>query len=402
VGSFVHAQQVGWVRKANAITIDNWRVDFKSLCNGNCLAPNLENIDRERNLILFGLADTFLKFSGEFYSINDNYKSSFILNNPIIFRERGSKLLLNKKFFTQVPEINLEILSTLKFSDVWGATGPVFLDTINQSLNLNLNLNTYMRLVHALSNFVRSLKNNRETVGTFINLDTFMKKPFKGSRPIRRILDHRKWALAKPENSISVKTFSRLTGLPVPGKKILGHVIASWNTFSIPNNLREFIFKFFTNSLAINTRLAHFAANVSRECTFCTLKGDVTDETFLHLFFECNTVRELQRKFCDEFLAELVNNNIDYKILMLTGTKENNSFNNFLFFSILVLQFKIWDFKIKKKIPTYYTFRMGVIDTIANIYKTCALMQQDRRDLNYKLCRDFEAIIQQYGSGQAI
>jgi len=154
--------------------------------------------------------------------------------------------------------------------------------------------------------------------------------------------------------------------------------------------------------LAINIRLTHYAANVDRNCTFCALTGANSEETFLHLFFECPTVNGMHRKFSDEFFGGLTNNDREYKTLMLTGTKENNRFNNFLFYSIFALQYKVWDFKIKKRVPTYYTFRMGVIDTIANIYKTCCFMQQDRRDYDYILCRDFEAIIQQYGSGQAI
>ena len=56
-----------------------------------------------------------------------------------------------------------------------------------------------------------------------------------------------------------------------------------------------FLFKFFNNILGINTRLSHFVPNHSRGCTFCTLNGTIPipDETFLHIFFECGTVKEV-------------------------------------------------------------------------------------------------------------
>jgi len=51
--------------------------------------------------------------------------------------------------------------------------------------------------------------------------------------------------------------------------------------------------------LGINSRVAHFAAEVAPTCTFCTLanRNDAENETVLHLFYSCSLTEELLNPF---------------------------------------------------------------------------------------------------------
>ena len=99
-----------WIRKADKSTFDNWRYDLAQIFDGNCLIAHPSYIDQARHPVLHGLVVSYEKFLREYYLCNDYYKTSYILNNPIIYRGRGSNMILNKTFFNQNPEVNFSNL----------------------------------------------------------------------------------------------------------------------------------------------------------------------------------------------------------------------------------------------------------------------------------------------------
>jgi hypothetical protein len=68
--------------------------------------------------------------------------------------------------------------------------------------------------------------------------------------------------------------------------------------------VRDFIYKFRNNILGINTRVSHFANNVSRRCTFCALANErnIVDETFSHLFYECLHTNKTIKAFLQKYM----------------------------------------------------------------------------------------------------
>jgi hypothetical protein len=99
-------------------------------------------------------------------------------------------------------------------------------------------------------------------------------------------------------------TFIEITGTEFPGEKHFGILSGLWNSQGIPNRARVFMFKFFNNILGINTRLSHFVPNMVRGCTFCSINrtDPAPDETFLHVFMDCSTVRTWHNKFIEDYL----------------------------------------------------------------------------------------------------
>jgi len=399
ISIFLKAQQAVWFKRAFKANIDNWRYDITMLFYGNCLIARSNYIDITRHPILSGITDSFAAFCREFYKKDDNYKSSFILNNPIIFRERGSTGILDKNFFNQNPPIDLKKLCKIKFSDCFSNGTAIHLDVINTNFELNMNLATYMRLIGALSNFYRSLKNNRITDGTFISLQTFFSSPARGSKTLRNVLNYESISKIKIETKKTVQTFFGLINCPLLEKQALIHTWGSWNNVCLTNSYREFLFKFFNNYLGLNTRLSHFVQNFSRSCTFCSIRNIITDETFKHLFFECNTTRSLQQQFEAEFLENMLQDNNSRLIFWFTGTVNNGIFNTFLHHCALIFQHTIWEFKLKKKIPSYHSFKCNFFTKLGNTLDTFNSLMFDANNFDLALCRNVRALVRRHRDG---
>jgi len=255
-----------------------------------------------------------------------------------------------------------------------------------------------LRICTALSNFHRSLKNSRVTDGTSIGIETFLNSFNRGSKSIRRILAST--ALTSKDQT-TYKTFIRVAN--ISQMEIRNAIIftSAWYNNSVPNKFREFLFKFSANSLPLNTRLSHFVINVQRNCTFCTLNNRVHDETFSHLFFECNTTQAVQRDFIEKFYPNITNTARSLRDLWFTGFFDSVH-NHFVMYSILLFQYCIWEYKLKKKIPTSYSIRISFFHLMGQCYRVCKNMQYDRALLNFPLCRDWSTLNERYGDGGGV
>jgi hypothetical protein len=100
--------------------------------------------------------------------------------------------------------------------------------------------------------------------------------------------------------------------------------------------MRVFLFKYYGNTLGINSRITHINPEINGGCTFCTLAGELPpppSETFAHIFFDCRFVYEVLEKAIRKFLGDVVIT----KELYFLGKKMmimNKSINPIRFFSI--------------------------------------------------------------------
>jgi len=395
IEDFITSQQVTWVKKANKLTSDVWSFNLKNLCNGNCLTLGGNIVNGAINPILYNLASSYEKFVSKFYTINDNYKGCFLLNNPNIVRERGSTQNLNMEFFRQNPPINEEKIPFFKFSDFWEGNGPKLLETINLTLDVNINLVTYLRICTALGNFHRSLKRDRITDNSTLYVGNFLNSFNKGSKSIRRVLGNNVFVA---RDQTVYRTFLRLTNISQIEDSEIEFFYSTWYMNTLPNRFREFLFKFINNSLPLNTRLSHFVIDISRNCTFCTLKNRRADETFGHLFFECETVRSLHTQFEGKFLEIFPNINSQARNVWFTGST-NGIKNLFLKISVLTFQFCIWEYKLKKKIPVFNSIITEFFHLFNQCFKVSREIQYDRPLLNFPLSRDWSTLRDRYGDG---
>jgi exonuclease III len=357
VKSFISGIQSSWVKRAHLSSRDNWRVDLRSLCYGNCytLGPNLVNLGH--NPIFRDIADSFSNFITSFYKKDGNFKDSYVFNNPLIRRGLGDNRLLDFNFFSHnIPRLDMARVTRLRFCDFFENGIFKSLDRLNDSTGTPFSLTTYLRLSTALHYFMRVNRSNFNEKSC--RVEDFLRVKKGEARKMRLVIDSNHQLNKSLYSLTSVKTFFRLIGT-THEEPHNDDIFSFWNEHYLCNKLRDFCYKYFYNLLPLNVRLSHYVQNVGRGCTFCTLSRrediNIPDETFLHLFLDCPTTSRIHDWFLNKYYLGL---NID-RVLKLnyfflgvtpgTGTG-TGTFNKFGFAMAVTIQFLIWELKIQKRV----------------------------------------------------
>jgi hypothetical protein len=204
----------------------------------------------------------------------------------------------------------------------------------------------------------------------------------KGSKSIHRILSNtvRSNNFVLADMRVTKKYFA-LIDLPVPEEAQLKILYSVWGQNFLPNKFRDFIFKFTNNLLGLNIRTVHFTDRVNRSCTFCTVAGtnNPHEETFLHLFYDCIHTKKILVKFYNKFLLDLGLDNMRLRALWFGTVPVQVRDKIFLLVLILYLQFEIWEYKLKGRLPNYNKIEYDVLQQLrfmTNVKKICAAMMK--------------------------
>jgi hypothetical protein len=152
-------------------------------------------------------------------------------------------------------------------------------------------------------------------------------------------------------------------------KKIVG----VWNMAGIKTRIKTFMFKFFNNSLGLNTRTVHYRFNNligTRGCTLCSLNGvaNPPDESFLHMFVDCPISRTWRDRFTTEHLGLGNIGGVEYKKIWLLGILPGGGeWNLLVFINIILFQFSIWEQKLQKRAPTYVGLFNDFVEELSNV-----------------------------------
>ena len=130
------------------------------------------------------------------------------------------------------------------------------------------------------------------------------------------------------------------------------------------------------NQLGLNARVSHFSDKCTDKCTICRIlnKQTTNREIFIHLFLTCPvTSRILGQFLTDYFIAtpEPNSKSQDFCIFYWYGITDYN--NNYITNIVLDLfRYKLWTFKLRRKVPTYRLFLdefLLLIDCIGTVNK---------------------------------
>ena len=269
---------------------------------------------------------------------------------------------------------------------------------INHKLGSNINLVTYLRLGEALTNFVRTFAGNARRIsdGSAISLENFLLRFKHGSRPIRLLLT-RSRKIKKIEERTHVKTFLRLAGVGNPDTVHIKNSQEFWSYSFLPNAVRDFILKYNSNLLGLNTRVGHFVANHNRHCAFCTVQQirNPPDETFSHLFFECNTSSRYLAFFENLIFSEKIGLSVlERKRLWFLGIfdSELSKNNTFLGTCIWVVKFLIWSYKLKKRVPNIIELKTEFFYQMGGIFDSSERVRLDRTNYDTLFCRNWDTL----------
>jgi hypothetical protein len=91
VEEFLMSQQCCWVFRAKNSCRDNWRNDIFELGYGNPLALSPKIVNSNRHPVIYSIACSFERLRIKFDKRNENYLTSSIFYNPMLFRETRDK-----------------------------------------------------------------------------------------------------------------------------------------------------------------------------------------------------------------------------------------------------------------------------------------------------------------------
>ena len=386
---FLAAQQCVWTVRAERSARDNWRVNLRNSCYGNCMSLSWRNIDANLHPIIFGLGKAFEKLRTCHDSTNENYLHATIFFNPMIFRGPGDKLTLDPEYLDAADNPDLcRKLARLTVDDCYGQFGFISRVEFRILHGIDLTVNAYANLGKAVNHFVNRLSVNAINDGTSLPLlaNLQLKKP---GPKIRALMVKRRKKPFNLEKMPTCKSFFQTAEIDYVGNDLFSRNVSLWNKSGFTNRQKMFFYKFYNNTLGINVRTSHFVANGTRDCFFCSMRRPVerNDETFVHLFFNCPTVSEWHADFILKCFPEMPRmDDRTKKIFWLLGYTEAN-YSILVMTAVLSFQFHIWEAKLKKKVPSFHTLYTDFIDSFCQSYKYNSDIRKSCLKLNYSLCR---------------
>jgi hypothetical protein len=381
INDFLAAQRCMWLSRAHRLQIDNWRYDLKFHSPGNnILLIRPCDIDANIHLILRGMVLDYQAFYSKFCAANGNYKRAYIFDNDCFkigpaYTGNINRATFGNGFYERY-KIKLRSLNYENcFFEGHFKTIPDFAaDGLPFTPAAWMLLRSSILRAKALLTKNDPAKNNICT-----NIEAFMQSNTKGSKRFRKFFCYP----PVPVHAIpvpvtvpvrAVQTFANLINLPPPEGTSLKIVLSSWNHYCMHNNVREFIFKFRYNYLALNNRVNAFNPDIDPRCTFCRIRDPNTHsrDSLRHFFWDCPTsnalVLNLWRKYFENDV-QIGHLPALYWYGTLTGTEHDYQSINLIFWDIC--RYVLYCYKGKRTVPNFPSFEREVLfkfKTSLNLY----------------------------------
>jgi len=391
VEKFLVSQQAKWVFKAYTSSRDNWRYMLRCLSNGNVLSVHPDLIMKNANPVLYGISNSYSQFRTALDTNNSNFLNAFIIGNPLFFRGPRDKHTLNLSYL-MLPEAGNCAITKLTAREFFNVNGiKTRLELLIDS-GIDIPLEGYVRLARCLNHYANRLRPNARNNGSALCVKTDFLSLKNPGKKIRATLVKKKRKTFKLEDQTGVKKYLEITGGTFPGESPLEKILTLWNCLGLSNRIRTFLFRFFNNTLGINTRLSHFVPGHSRGCTFCRINNVelIPDETFKHIFMDCPTVRAWHTHFLDYYFpANYLRDDQDRTEFFFLGrVHEPYQDNHFIILCIFIFQYTIWEARIKKRIPSFNSLRFSFKELCYLLLRSNSLARKSKTKINYAMFRN--------------
>jgi hypothetical protein len=231
---------------------------------------------------------------------------------------------------------------------------------------LPLRLVVWMRIRNTLLHY-----GNSPLIGKINSIADFVNRWRKGGKQIRRV------SAAPYEKNVifretrSFVTFSDLVGIAPTRNHSLESWCSSWNTHSLNNDLRNFIFNTRFNYLPLNNRLNAYLDDVDPACTYCTITKKFTTSkgiTLTLLFFIAIVL-----KFFLHEVATLINLNTpihsaEFQGLFWYGINGSTSEDKVKQLTYLLIfdcfRYVLFKNRQRRHLPTSFDFNVELLNII--------------------------------------
>ncbi len=282
------AQKIAWVKRARAID-DWWKIALSSRCYGTIFNIRSTDFDPRKELCLRSIVSSYERFLVSYTKLNENFKDSYIFDNTALTMGLRDNRKFNKNNFTPgFFRAYGERLKKLTIRDLLrDEVTAIHRDEFIRRTNIPIPFLTFQALIGVLE--TARVKYGKVTTVEKESLDitTFINRSKKGSKRYRVVLN----SVTQDYIPHNIVKFSRNVDTVI-GLKESKTLNTLWTMGWFSNATKTFLFKLYNNTLGYNNAVAHFVRGHSLNCTFCDVAGnqEITDETPLHLFFQCEQV----------------------------------------------------------------------------------------------------------------
>jgi hypothetical protein len=356
IRSMVIAIQCTWIKKALISTNDMWKFELKIITN------NYTNfIGYGRAGILNNFIESFIAMQQHWTTRNNNFLHVPVLDNINFGYGRGLVNKFNEDFFRRMVGhgifINMNIVAPLCWKD--------FLNAANVFKN-----RAEIGELLGLSVLVLEPEYNRISSGYRSALRKFSVPGAGGTKLTRFLLESKSKGLSKKlrniitragtESSKDYKKFLSATGITIHDdtdtgkafkKMLFNEWNSSWNKQFLLPEIRSFLFKFYANTLKINSRVANFNPDINQACDFCIIKKNLPapKESIQHFFWDC----EISNRLLQYAINEIFGPNFATKDFFFTGRNADpvirQSKINLNLTILDIMKYVLWEFKWAKK-----------------------------------------------------
>jgi hypothetical protein len=356
IDHFIKSLQCTWVKKAFGNTIDCWRQELNALSGMRTVNIDPDSIDANINPMLKDICSSFYDFKRNYNLLNENFFKSCLLGNPNLVNEKRYALLVGDKFWLQKLTNPHGELDNIRICDFFTDQGRVKnIQQLSNILMSNLDRDTYSTIKKVLETSKYVYIRDKVTISNiqYPTTSEFVTRFKKGSKNFRNIFNKAEFGKVVSSKNKKIKTFFQLVNLEILPEPDLEKFQSEWAKGFYPMKVRDFVYKFRNNILGINTRVSHFANNVSRRCTFCVLANErnILDETFSHLFYECSHTNKTIKSFLQKYMSDYGPlTDTDLRKFLFTGINavSNKIDNVFISALSVTICFFIWECKLQK------------------------------------------------------
>jgi len=194
--TFLDAQRCSWIKRAQDLPIDNWRIDLKSKSPGfNILDVRSCDIDSTINPVLSTIVNCYEKLVFEHTTFKRNYKKSSIFLNPAFVRSEKDNLCLDIEFFTKTCYTrNKDKLRSLKFEDCF-LNNKFRTPEEFEQINIFFSPIIWFKLQAAITYNKKKFASNDENENKSESLKDLFEKSKKGSKRYRTVLTYKSFEI---------------------------------------------------------------------------------------------------------------------------------------------------------------------------------------------------------------
>jgi hypothetical protein len=200
------------------------------------------------------------------------------------------------------------------------------------------------------------------------SLEAFIDSKQKGSRRFRKIFEHVKYGNVKPDRGRQWVNFVKSTNTEFQlTTNLVKKTLGAWNSSYYNYRKCQFAFKYYNNTLGLNSRVCHYNREVDGGCTFCKLGKmlPAPKETISHIMYDCPFIYDKVK----QAIAKIFDMEIDKSAFFSAKIKNDITDLEFECTRTIfdIIRYTIWEYKLQNRLPNALFFENIIDDMEATL-----------------------------------